>query len=376
MMRVFFLIRSLNVGGAERQLIELVRGMDKTCFAITVASFYDGGELRPDLEKIAGVKVVSLHKKGRWDILPFLWRLKRVVRAAQPQIVHGYGGVANELTLMMGKIDGAKVVWGLRASNMDFSYYGWLSIWLFHIGAWFSRFADLIIANSYAGAQHHIAQGYCRARMMVIPNGIDTERFRPDCKARQQMRYEWRVAKNERVIGIVGRLDPMKDYPSFLRAAALLTQKRHDVRFVCVGGGPAPYVRELRSLAEKLDLGERLIWAGVRNDMAAVYNAFDIATSASSYGEGFSNVIGEAMACGVPCVVTDVGDSAIIVGNTGQIVPPHCPEALTAAWTRLLDLPCEQRAALSKAARERIMSEYTVRQLVKMEEATLRGLLQ
>ena len=375
MIRVFFLIRTLYFGGAERQLVELVKGMDKTRFDITVATFYDGGQLRPELERIEGVKVLSLCKKGRWDIFPFLWRLKRAVRAAQPQVMHGYMGMSNELTLMMGKIAGAKVVWGLRVSNIDFSNYDWLSTWLFRIGAWCSRFADLIIVNSYAGEQHHIGQGYCGARMMVIPNGIDTERFRPDCEARQQMRYEWRVAQNERVIGLVGRLDPMKDHPSFLRAAALLTQKLHDVRFVCVGDGPSPYMRELRGLAEKLDLGARLIWASVRNDMAAVYNAFDLATSASSYGEGFSNAIGEAMACGVPCVVTDVGDSAIIVGNTGQIVPSHCPEALATAWTRLLDLPCEQRAALSKAARERLVREYNVQQLIHKTESMLVSIL-
>ena len=120
MIRLLFLIRSLERGGAEVQLAHLVKGLDKTRFAVTVATFYDGGTLRPEIEGIAGVKAVSLHKKGRWDLLPFLWRLHCMLRQEKPQIVHGYMGVANELALIGGNTVAARVVWRLRASNMDF----------------------------------------------------------------------------------------------------------------------------------------------------------------------------------------------------------------------------------------------------------------
>ena len=134
------------------------------------------------------------------------------------------------------------------------------------------------------------------------------------------MRLEWGIAECEKLIGQVGRLDPMKDHSTFLKAAALLAHERKDVRFVCVGEGPTGYRDELYSLAKTLGLASRLIWAGSRRDMPAVYNAFDVAVSSSRWGEGLPNVIAEAMACGVPCVVTDVGDSAFVVDKLGVVV--------------------------------------------------------
>lgn len=375
MINVLILIRSLDHGGTQRQLIELVKGLDKTRFAITIMTFYEGGGLQFEIAGIAGVTRVSLRKQGRWDVVPFLWRLTNVVRNVQPQIVHGYAWVANELALGVGKAIGAKVVWGLRASNIDFARYNWLSSWSFRISAWLSRFADMIVVNSYAGRQYHLAHGYNGGRMVVIHNGIDTERFRADREAGGRVRREWGIAAHERLIGLVGRLDPMKDHPTFLRAAALLVRERSDLRFVCVGEGSEPYKRELQSLAQELGLGTRLIWAGARDDMPAVYNALDVATSSSAFGEGFSNVIGEAMACGVPCVVTDVGDSAVIVGDSGQVVPPVHPEALLNGWTRIVDLPAEGWAALSQAARDRIVRRYSAQQLLDTTEAALTDLV-
>jgi glycosyltransferase involved in cell wall biosynthesis len=374
MIHILFLVRSLETGGAQRQLIELVKGIDKSDFTVTVATFYDGGALRPDIDGLSDVTLISLHKKGRWDLLPFLWRLVCLVHEVKPQIVHGYMGIANELGLLMAKMVGARAVWGLRASNMDFSRYDWASAWGFRIGAWASHFADLIIVNSHAGQQYHIAHNYAGDRMIVISNGIESERFRPDCTARQRLRCEWSVGENERLIGLVGRLDPMKDHPTFLRAAALLHQERQDVRFVCVGDGPAPYKQELQSLAREFGLGEYLIWASARSDMPCIYNALDIATSSSSYGEGFANVIGEAMSCGIPCVATDVGDSAAIVGDQAQIVPPRDPRALMGAWIRFLDLSEERRVAIAEQARKRIVNEYSIQQFVRNTEATLLGI--
>jgi len=172
--------------------------------------------------------------------------------------------------------------------------------------------------------------------MTVIPNGIDTEHFKPDPMARKLIRAEWGVADNEILIGLVARLDPMKDHSTFLRAATMLAQERPDVRFVCVGDGAEPYKSEVRRLATELALGDRLIWAGARHDMPAVWNALDLAVSSSSYGEGFSNTIAEAMACGVPCVVTDVGDSALIVGDAGIIVQPSMPAALCEGFRQMV----------------------------------------
>jgi glycosyltransferase involved in cell wall biosynthesis len=210
--------------------------------------------------------------------------------------------------------------------------------------------------------------------MIVIPNGIDIETFCPDREAGLRVRHEWGVGEHELLIGLVARLDPMKDHPTFLRAATLLARQNCSVRFVCVGGGPQDYEEKLRSLASELALNGKVIWAGARSDMPTVYNALDIACS-SSIGEGLPNAIAEAMSCGLPCVVTDVGDSARLVGEARQVVPPSDPEAMAAAWADLLNLSPEERSALGMQARERIVREYSVAQLARRTEDALLGLL-
>jgi glycosyltransferase involved in cell wall biosynthesis len=372
---VLFLIRSLTAGGAQRQLIELVKNLDRTRVAVTVATFYDGGSLRQELERVDGVRLVSLHKRGRWDVLPFLYRLWGVVRQVRPRVIHGYMGTANELSSLMARLTGAKAVWGLRASMVDLSCYGRAAAAGFRAGAWLSRSADLIIANSHCGVRHHVAEGYAGQQMVVVPNGIDTERFHQDRAAGRALRAAWGVGDRERLIGLVARLDPMKDHPTFLRAAALLAADRPDVRFVCVGDGPAASRARLEALASELGLAGRLTWAGPCADMLAAYNALDLATSSSAFGEGFSNAVGEAMACGVPCVVTDVGDSASVVGDCGRVVPIKDAAALRRAWTDLLCLPAEQYAELGRRVRERVVAEYGVRRLARQTERLLLDLL-
>jgi glycosyltransferase involved in cell wall biosynthesis len=374
MIRVLFLIRSLNRGGAERQLTQLVKGIDRTRFAVTVVTLYDGGAHQTEIESLEGITVFSLHKKGRWDILLPIWRLLRILRDAKPHIVHGYMDVANALALLLGKLAAARVVWGLRASDVDFSQYDRISALSFRLAGWLSPLTDLIIINSHAGKRHYGAQGFCDKRMIVIPNGYDTIYFQPDAEAGRRIRRAWGIEDSELLIGLVARLDPIKDHRTFLQAAALLSASRPDTRFVCVGDGQADYRQELQDFAEKLGIGNRVIWAGELTDMREVHNALDVATSSSS-SEGFSNTIGEAMACGIPCVVTCTGDSATLVGNTGVVVPLKDPAQMCAAWMRLLDMPAQDRAALGRCARERIMSEYSIQQLVCRSEAALTGLI-
>jgi glycosyltransferase involved in cell wall biosynthesis len=149
----------------------------------------------------------------------------------------------------------------------------------------------------------------------------------------------------------------------------IFDQKECSVRFVCIGDGPMDYKKKLYSLCEESGLSDFIIWAGLRSDMAAVYNALDIATSTSSYGEGFSNVIAEAMACGVPCVVTDVGDSALIVGDTGLVVPIKDPEALANGWMKMLKRLENNVYLNSKKTREKIVSNYSVELLIRKTSA-------
>jgi glycosyltransferase involved in cell wall biosynthesis len=371
MIHIAFLIRSLERGGAQRQLVELARGLPKDQFRVSVITFYPGGTLERDLAGQPGVRLFSLGKRARWDLLPFGRRLWSLLRELRPEIVHGYMGTANELALLFGRLVGARVVWGLRASNMELADHGRLARWMFTLGALLSHFADAIIVNSHDGKRYHSARGYAARRMLVIPNGIDTDSFQPRPQERRRIRSAWGIRDDEPLIGIVARLDPMKDHPTFLRAAACLARDHPQAHFVCVGDGPPRYTRELHALANQLGLDTTLRWAGARDDMPAIYGALDIATSASAFGEGFSNAVAEAIACGVPCVATDVGDAAIIVGDAARIVPPGDPPALAAAWSRLLRASTEERAQGTTPAQERIMRSYSRATLVARTSSVL-----
>ncbi len=366
-MAITLLIQSLAYGGSERQLVVLARELHKRKRSVVVAVFYPGGPLEKELRE-AGVSVRGLNKQGRWDVIRFLLRFVRFLYQEKPDTLYGFFGTPNLLMALFKPVfPRTRMVWGVRGSNLDFTRYDWLAGLHYEVERRLSRFADLIIVNSRAGLDHAVANGFPKNKMVVIPNGIDTERFRPDPGARGRVRAEWGVTESEKLIGLVGRLHPMKDHPIFLRAAATLLQEREDVRFVCVGDGPAEYRRKLHMLGEELGLGRRLIWVGARGDMPAVYNAFDIATS-SSYGEGFPNVIGEAMACGVPCVVTDAGDSAWIVGETGVVVPPKNPEALAAGWKVSL---ARDRSQAALKARLRVEENFSVEQMVEQTEKAI-----
>ncbi|MHB8915505.1 MAG: glycosyltransferase, partial [Thiobacillus sp.] len=366
-----FLVRSLDRGGAERQLVTLVKGLAHLGHTVSVAVFYGGGAYEPELFE-AGVHIINLNKRGRWDVLPFLYRMVILLRNTHPAVLHSYLGVPNILAVILKPmLPNTRIVWGVRASDMDLDRYDWLSRVSYRIECWLSRFADLIICNSHAGMEYATTHNFPRAKMMVIQNGIDTEHFKPDAIARVHLRKTWGVAENKILVGLTARLDPMKDHPTFLRAAAMLGRGNPDIRFVCVGNGPEPYKAELHRLATKLGLDEKLIWAGACSDMPAVFNALDIAVSSSLYGEGFSNAIGEAMACGVPCVATDVGDARDILGDCGVIVAPNNPEALIDGILVMLERIRTEGAQLSQLNRMRIVNNFSVETLIQHTQAAL-----
>jgi len=373
--KIVFLARSLDRGGAERQLVALATALHRRGHAVLVIVFYPGTPLEAELTD-AGVRVRSLDKSGRWDMLGFLRRLYQVLREERPEVLHGYLDIPNvSAVLMRPLVPRLRVVWGVRASNMDLSRYDWLARAFDPIVRSLSRYAHLIIANSRAGSAYVASRGYPPSTIVVIPNGIDADRFHPDRASGRRVRREWNVAPDEKLVGLVGRIDPMKDHPTFLSAAARVAAVRGDVRFACVGDGDPRYRHELTRLADGLGLTHRLIWAGTRADMPAVFNALDVACSSSLYGEGFPNVIGEAMACGVPCVVTDVGDSAWILDHPPLVSPPGDPDAFAQRLNLLLDGGEAYAARVGAEGRQRILSHFSVARLVTATEDAICGLL-
>ena len=368
-MKICFLLPALTYGGAERQLVVLAKGLHARGHDVTVVVYYSGGPLEKDLLE-AGVRIRPLNKRGRWDVLNFLFRLMKVMREERPDILHSYL-TDLETVILKPVLPGTKMVWSIRISNIDFRDYDWL-VWVcFKLSCWVSRFADAIISNSHAGRDYYVALGYPAEKTVVIPNGIDTERFHSNPRARDRIRREWSITEHEILIGLVARLVPMKDHSSFLNVAASLVRERKDIRFVCVGDGPVEYRSSLQELTKTLGLTGYVIWAGARSDVADIYNALDLLVSSSAYGEGFSNVLGEAMACGVPCVVTKIGDSAWVVGPSGTVVPPNDPEALADAMGRMVTVPRPDPMTI----RRRILDHFSIETLVTSTERTLQAVL-
>ncbi len=353
MVRIVLAIDKMNQGGAERQFIELARSLDRERFAVTAVIFHEGGDLQAELASIPDLHIVTVPRRGFLHTPLFLLTLHGMIREMRPAIIYGYMGGTNEICLLMAKLLHAKVIWGIRSSFMDLTQYGWKSRFLFLLGAHLSRLADHIVVNSYAGRKYYIDHGYASEKMTVIHNTIDLGMFHPDPAAGLSFREEFGIRPEETLIGHVGRIDPMKDHHTFLKAASLLARERNDIRFVCVGKGPSSSMEEMKGLSLRLGLEKALIWTGGRTDMNAVYNGIDIFTS-TSLGEGFSNAIGEAMACGRMCVVTDVGDSSFIVGDVGMVVPPRSPHAIMDAWRSVLSLTREESRRKGLEARLRI----------------------
>lgn len=370
MYNVLFLLRSLNHGGVERQVIELVKNMNYQRFDVHVVTFYDGGALKPALDELPSVQVYSLSKKGRWDFFGFWVSLFKLFRQISPDVVQTYLDVPNSYGLIVGKLVGAKISLGVSASYIDFSKYDWTRRLVYNTGAMLSRFADVIIANSHVGKTYNTEHGYSAKNMIVIPNGIDTNTFFPDVSSGMRMRARWGIGQDEQVIGIVGRLDAMKDHQNFLQAAALVFAQNKNARFVCIGRGLPAYVDELKRLSASLLPEDRVLWVHDCEDadLPPAYNAFDVLVS-SSYGEGLPVVIGEGMACGLPCVVTDVGDSALAVGDAGFAVPARDAQALADAICAILNMPVAEYERLSEGARKRVLENYSINMMASAYEA-------
>lgn len=369
-----FLARALGLGGAERQLVALARGLHVRGHSVTVATFYPDGELAAELDA-AGVGRVSLDKGGRWDLAAFARRLRHRIAAERPQIVHGYLPPANVAAALVRPFAPACwLVWGVRASYMNLARYDWFARAVDRVEARLSRRADLIIVNSQAGREYAASRGFPDERLRLVRNGIDTARFAPRPAEGRALRATWGLGDGHEVIGLVARIDPIKDHETFLRAFRRLAASRPGVRAVLLGDGPQEYRTHLKRLAKDLSVEDRLVWLPFQPEPATLYSAFDVACS-SSAGEGFSNALAEAMACAVPCVATRVGDATEILGDAGALVPPRDPDALADALASLL----ERRRAepeLGQAARKRVAERFSVESMVLRTESLLQALVE
>jgi glycosyltransferase involved in cell wall biosynthesis len=367
--KVAFLTRTVRGGGAERQIVTLAGGLARRGVEVVITTFY-----RPPADFVAptGTRLLAGNKRGRWDILGFGLKLWRTLRHERPDVLYSRLPAANYLAVAMRPcLPGTLVALGIGASNVDLGRYDRLSALAYQVERRLARFADVIISNSEAGRRHCVELSYPAERLVVVPNGIDVAAFRRDDAGGARLRAEWRIGDDGLAVGVVGRLDPMKDHATFLDALSILAPRFPSLRGVIVGDGPGELRRRLEAHAAARGIADRLIWGAARNDVVAVYSALDCLCLSSAFGEGLPNVVAEAMACGTPCAVTDVGDTAQLVAHTGRVVPPRDPAALAAAIESILRLDSSDRVALGEAARQRVVDLYGIDRLV---DATLASL--
>lgn len=358
-MRVTHVITDLGVGGAQIMLQHLVARLQLSGTANTVIAL---GGVSPRFEAIRQLGV-PLHPLGMTPPVPGprQWlRLGRVIAASKPDVVHTWMYHADLMAGLTTRLSGiAPVVWGLHHTPDKAERLKPLTKGIMRLNGLLSaRIPDRIVCCAHASKAAHVALGYDEQRMVVINNGFDIDVFRPDPDARQSVRRELQVEESTPLIGLMARFHPQKDHRTFLRAAARLAAERADVRFLLAGRAVNSENPELRAWLAGSGLAGRVHLLGTRHDMPRLVAACDLITSSASVGEAFPLVLGEAMACGVPCVTTDVGDSATLVGPTGRVVAPRDSDAMAAAWNAFLAMPAEERRRLGQLARQRIASHF------------------
>lgn len=367
-MKIAHIIVDLDTGGAEMMLYKLVSGSNRQVFSHSIISMIDEGTIGKKI-KTLGVPVYCL---GMERLLPSpsaVLRLARMVRSIQPDIIQGWMYHGNLLSLIASKMvhQQVPVIWNIRQSLYSLSYEKLLTRMVIRFGALLSGHATRILYNSSTSAGHHGEIGYNAEKSIIIPNGFDIDTFVPSTDARGSVRQELGLDADTLLIGLIGRYHVMKDHGTFLKAASLLNRKHPEVHFLLVGTDVTPQNERLKSLIHEGGIWGKVHLLGEREDIPRLTSALDCA-ALSSFAEGFPNVVGEAMSSSVPCVVTDVGDAARIVGDTGMVVPPQNPELFAAALEKLVEMGDEKRKVLGYNARQRIIENFSLDSVVRCYE--------
>jgi glycosyltransferase involved in cell wall biosynthesis len=353
MTRVMHVISGLDTGGAEAFLVQLATALKARGFEQDVVSVTTPGTHASTL-RAAGISVHALNVGSLAGAMAAVGRLAALVRKTRPGVMQGWMYYGDLFAALANRIvpGQRRLYWNLRASDTVEGGYGRLV----RINAKLSGWPDCVIANSKTGLDFHLSHGYRPRRTDVIPNGVNTDRFRPDAVDREALRAEFGLPDDAVVAIHVARLNPMKDHVTFLKAVQSLTH----MRALLVGAG-----------TETLDLPGNVTALGLRTDVERLYRCADIVVSSSAFAEGFSNVLAEGMSTGLVPVATDVGDARLIVGDAGQVVPIRDPEALANALA--FEAAQSDREVRKARARARMVENFTldraVDRFVKLYEA-------
>lgn len=362
---VIHIISGLNSGGAEAVLYRLCIGCNSQQH--TVISLMDEGKYALLLRE-AGIQVYCLNMPRGKVSLSGLAQLWRILWTNKPQIVQTWMYHADLLGGIIARLAGVeRVFWGIRRSTLNTGKAKRMTVVIAKLCAKLSHWLPTrIICCAEEAKQVHARLGYAKDKMIVIPNGYDISCFIPDEEAKKRLRVQWNIPEQIPLIGLVGRFDPAKDHSNLISALGQLKRLGFHFKCVLVGNGISEHNEKLISWLQEHDVNDCVLLEGQRDDIYDVMNALDLHVL-SSVTEGFPNVLCEAMACGTPCVTTDVGDAARIVGSTGWVVPACDANALSHAITEAITEKRNDPNAWEtrrKRARDRIVENFDLNKMV------------
>lgn len=364
-MKIVHVITSLNTGGAERALYNLLQGGLNENSENHVISLSDKGTIGPQIEAL-GVPVITLDMPIGRPTLTGIIKLRRVIHKLQPDLIHGWMYHGNLAAILARFFSPHKttLVWGIRHSLYEIKSEKRLTQLIIKANRFLSKSPDTILYNSQLSQQQHEQFGFCANNGRVIPNGINLEQFRFSEAERTRVRAELGIPEDALVAGHVARFHPMKDHRLFLQAAVDIARRFDNFHCLLIGRDVKLTNEDLNRHIPK-DLVTRFHLLGERRDVAAVMSAMDVFTLTSEWGEGFPNVLGEAMAMGLPCVATNVGDSALIIGDCGKVIEPKDKSVLIAMIESFLILPATDRRLIGEQARHRIEDNFSLGAIVE-----------
>ena len=373
--RVMHVITGTALGGAEMMLLRYLRAMGDARAGHVVVSMMPPGALAAEIAAL-GVPVRTMGVAGAAGLPAGVMRLVRLIRAHDPQVLHCWmyhGCLAGTLAVLAARRGDIGLLWGMHHSLADPRREKRMTRAVFAALRRLAGRADVITYCSRVARDQHRRQGLSDARDRLIPNAIDCDEFRPDPQARARLSALAGIPPGRLIVGSVGRNHPMKDHAAFARCIAALVRMGHDVHGVVIGGGQPGGPAERQAAAD--GIADRLSAIGPRQDIPALVPGFDLYLLSSAWGESMPLAVAEALASGVPAVVTDVGDSQWLVGEAGAVCPPCDSAAMAQAASRILSLPAARRAGLGSCGRERMIALMSMPHYVELHETAYRDAL-
>jgi glycosyltransferase involved in cell wall biosynthesis len=372
-LKIIHIITSLNIGGAEQVLKQFLLSAPDAQRNTLVISLKNLGKIGEELQHY-GFEVVALNMRSFLSFPVGIVRLYRIIRQYRPDIVQTWLYHADLIGGIAAKMAGIKnIVWGIHTVELRKKAY--LTEVIRKLLAWLSyMIPSKIVCVAEASRKKHIALGYDPSKIVVIGNGFELEQLQSSPQQRSELRATVGFNDWDVVIGTLGRLSQVKGQDVFVRSAGMIAQEYSNVRFLMVGRELETTNKIVMEWINATGFADRFVLMGERRDVSVVLSAMDI-FCLPSRSEAFPLVLGEAMAMGLPCVSTDVGDAGVLLGDTGILVQKDDYEALTAGLKQMLDMSQDERTELGERARLRVESEFTLEQMRKKFEAVYAELL-